>query len=141
MPRGPRKRARGAGQKQEAATSCEGGGNKVQRLSRRKTSKEASNDGSEDAVCPAKAAQRLQRWAEDPQRLERWLTSRGGLAGRPRNGRGRIPSMRQGLLGRALAGGPWANPAFQRLPSTGDGRQCADRPGKPPRGGLAIEPT
>ena len=47
----------------------------------------------------AKAAQRLQRWAEDSQRLERWLTSRGGLVGRPRNGRGRIPSMRQGLLG------------------------------------------
>lgn len=47
----------------------------------------------------AKAAQRLQRWAEDPQRLERWLTSRGGLVGRPRNGNGRVPSMRQGLLG------------------------------------------
>eukprot|EP00434_Breviolum_minutum_P022230 symbB.v1.2.019621.t1/scaffold1614.1/size109413/8 len=95
MPRGPRKRARG--QKQEAATSCEGGGNKVQRLSRRKTSKEASNDGSEDAVCPAKAAQRLQRWAEDPQRLERWLTSRGGLEEPLLEGHGQIQRFRDYL--------------------------------------------
>ena len=34
--------------------------------------------------------------------------------------------------------GPWANPAFQRLPSTGDGRQCADHPGKPP-GGVKLK--